>query len=160
MRSTPTSSDTTEKLGSAGIKTVAFRKKKGNPMDNKFRLDKINGGRYGMVLRTDGSLELKRSGREWIFFWQGVKAPLDLREALADMAEELHDLRKLRDAVLLLSVCDYPFGRLVGFGERADAEDEHEIAYEFLASVIEPIVQNEDGEENLARFKWVRDEEE
>lgn len=126
-------------------------------MDTKFRLDKINDGRYGLELRTDGSLNLRRSGREWIFFWQGVKAPLDLREALVDIAEELNDLRKMRDAMLLLSVCDLPFGRLTGFEERADAEEEHEIAYEFLANMIEPIVQAEDEAEGRVTRKWVRD---
>lgn len=128
-------------------------------MDNKFELEKINDGKFGVVVRTDGSLQLKRSGREWVFFWQGTKQPVDLREALIDMAEELHDLRKLRHALLTICNCDLPFGRLVGFMDREDADNDDvpgsEEAYEFIAHMVEPVVRAEDESEGRVQFKWV-----
>lgn len=125
--------------------------------DTKFKLDALNESKYGVEITKNGDVRITRSNREWVYLYHGVKQPVDVREMLVAMSEELHDLRKMKSAMLQISNCDLPFGRLLGFIEREDAEDEAEAAYEFLASIIEPIQQAEDAETFKDQFKWVLD---
>lgn len=125
--------------------------------DMKFKMDALNESKYGVEVSKHGDVRITRNGREWVYLYSGAKQPVDIREMVLAMSEELHELRKMKSAMIQISNCDLPFGRLLGFIEREDAEDEAEAAYEFLAAIIEPIQQAEDAETLKTEFKWVAD---
>lgn len=72
-------------------------------------------------------------------------------------ADELIQLRKFRDAMVDLSVSNYFGGRLSGFCERDEDDDDHDEAWAIVAGVIEPIIRAEDIA--AGRVQWVRIED-
>lgn len=112
------------------------------------RID-VDDGKYTVIQHDLGGVEILRHGQSWLD-GNAIKGV----NCLMAMAYEIEELRKIKQAIVRISVNEYFTGRLEGFTERVDADDDehpsHEItmsdAYELLASVIEPIVQAEDRE--------------